>query len=247
MNSEREKEDAVENRKEKSVQFSNETKSCRYAYSAPIRHSDDKFTCVDACSWNIEGEIYSECRDCNVSNIGQTDSEITVLRVKMDNSFLKTAPENNWNMKDEGIPGDGTHLGESPSLVNLATLVIHTKDCYEEAANCNVEGREYLVPLSSWDPADKRQNSNDEEIQSDNIRFEETVSESEQVFTDTSQPNNEEKININRASSHKIGRKHSLSFKVANFFRKHLTSKKKNSSENNLQTSNSTSSVTKKF
>lgn len=248
-------EDIVDDRKEKgqyNISFTNDGKApCRYAYSAPVRLAEDKSTCLDVCSWNIEGEM-TDGRDSTVNNIGPTDSEITVLRVKMDNSYMKTAPENNWNMKDEAIPGDGTHLGESPSLVNLATLVVHSKDCYEEAANCTFEGREYLVPLSSWDPTDKRQNSNDVELQSDTVQFETLLNENEDssitILTQPIENNDEEKsCDFDQVKSQqKIGVRHSLSNKFTNFIRKHLSSsKKKEYSKTDLQHCNSFSSVTR--
>lgn len=78
------------------------------------------------------------------SIVKQTDSEITVVRVKCQDypSNRKTK----WDMHDIAVPGDGSHLAESPSLVNLVTLVGDSK---------RFEGEEYLVPLSSWEPSSK--------------------------------------------------------------------------------------------
>lgn len=81
-------------------------------------------------------------------NIRHTDSEITIVRIKCreSSSARKNHKLNNkWNMmNDIAIPGDGTHLAESPSMVNLATLVSQNLQCEGDD--------EYLVPLSSWDP-----------------------------------------------------------------------------------------------
>lgn len=125
--------------------------TCRYAYSAPATgiidyenvHHDDTV-------WMSSGEMnnnYFFNRD-TFNNIGPTDSEITVVRVKREGLQFKIS-QNNWDMHDEAIPGDGTHLGESPSLVNLVTLV------RQSASTSTVDRSEYLVPLSSWDPCDK--------------------------------------------------------------------------------------------
>lgn len=66
-----------------------------------------------------------------------TESEITVLRVSALFGSKLIAE------RDMTVPGDGTHLGENPSMVNLATLV---------SRSIQSEGEEeYLVPLSSWD------------------------------------------------------------------------------------------------
>ncbi|ERL87987.1 hypothetical protein D910_05375 [Dendroctonus ponderosae] len=72
--------------------------------------------------------------------VRSTESEITILRV----SALSPLKLNKWDgISDMAAPGDGTHLGENPSMVNLATLVTQ---------NIQSEGEEeYLVPLSSWD------------------------------------------------------------------------------------------------
>lgn len=84
-----------------------------------------------------------EAQGVEVENVRHTDSEITIVRMKRTGAVFKRKL-NKWNMNDIAIPGDGTHLGESPSMVNLVTLV---------AQNFQCEGDdEYLVPLSSWDP-----------------------------------------------------------------------------------------------
>lgn len=74
----------------------------------------------------------------------RSDSEVTVIRVKRNKG---TKPINKWEgIHDKAVPGDGTHLGDSPSLVNLVTYVSSTSNIKKEAG-------EYLVPISSWDPA----------------------------------------------------------------------------------------------
>lgn len=106
----------------------------RYIYSSSAGSPTNKNT-------NVEDTVVLNERDTNM-NLKQTDSEITIVRVRCDGINLKTR-HNKWDMHDIAVPGDGSHLGESPSLVNLATLVGHNIPC---------EGEEYLVPLSSWDP-----------------------------------------------------------------------------------------------
>lgn len=198
--------------------FENETKikngqniPCRYAFSAPIAlQTEDKVTNLDGfTNWNSEGDI-NENRDGVISNIGPTDSEVTVVRVKMDNSFLK-APENNWNLKDEAIPGDGTHLGDSPSLVNLATLVVRTKICSKEA-DCEQDRREYLIPLSSWDPSDKPNGINDADLRSDSVGTE-NISNS-----DSNMQNKSDKSNISPRPS--------FAGRITKFLRKHMIKKR---------------------
>lgn len=126
--------------------------SCRYAYSAPSATINDLRIERNSCNlWMSDGEINNHVFDVNTLNVGATDSEITVVRVKREGLQFKTA-RNNWDMHDDAIPGDGTHLGESPSLVNLVTLVTGHS---ENELNSSVTRRdEYLVPLSSWDPSD---------------------------------------------------------------------------------------------
>ncbi|KAI4466473.1 phosphatidylinositol-glycan biosynthesis class w protein [Holotrichia oblita] len=132
---------------------SNSQSTYRYAYSTPRGYLEDKLMVPDeSAMWNIEGDLNSD-RDGNVISIGPTDSEITVVRVKRESSQLKES-ENNWDMHDKAIPGDGTHLGESPSLVNLVTLVHSSKESLI-TSNTSGENVEYMVPLSSWDPLDE--------------------------------------------------------------------------------------------
>ncbi|KAK4878910.1 hypothetical protein RN001_007056 [Aquatica leii] len=84
-----------------------------------------------------------------LERIGPTDSEVTVVRVKQKGMQFRN-DENKWNLNDDAVPGDGTHLGESPSLVNLVTLVDRSIHCGRENDECS----EYLIPLSSWEPID---------------------------------------------------------------------------------------------
>ncbi|XP_064212952.1 uncharacterized protein LOC135266341 [Tribolium castaneum] len=103
----------------------------KYAYSSAATTSD-KFIRFEEPNMLIsEGDYFSP------SDIKPTDSEITIVRVRCDGLSFKRRPSK-WDMHDIAIPGDGSHLGESPSMVNLATLV--------------QQNDEYLVPLSSWDP-----------------------------------------------------------------------------------------------
>ncbi|GJQ84085.1 hypothetical protein Trydic_g12063 [Trypoxylus dichotomus] len=133
--------------------YSTSQSTCRYAYSTPRGFLEDKLMIPDeSAMWNIEGDLNSD-RDGNVISIGPTDSEITVVRVKRESLQLKES-ENNWDMHDKAIPGDGTHLGESPSLVNLVTLVRSSKESLNTNNNAG-EKVEYMVPLSSWDPLDE--------------------------------------------------------------------------------------------
>ncbi|KAF5306641.1 hypothetical protein FQA39_LY08830 [Lamprigera yunnana] len=90
------------------------------------------------------GDLYGY----SLKRLGPTDSEVTVLRVKQK-SLQNNTYENKWNLNDEAVPGDGTHLGESPSLVNLVTLIDRPMSCSLIEERC-----EYLVPLSSWEPSD---------------------------------------------------------------------------------------------
>ncbi|XP_059058160.1 uncharacterized protein LOC131851656 [Achroia grisella] len=69
-----------------------------------------------------------------------SDSDITVLRMKLClNSGLK---EN-----VSSVTGDGLHQPDSSSMINLATLILHSQ--HPSKQNINIE--EYLLPLSSWE------------------------------------------------------------------------------------------------
>lgn len=128
------------------------TNNCRYAYSAPSATVNDLRFERNSCNlWMSDGELNNHHFDVNTLNVGPTDSEITVVRVKREGLQFKSG-RNNWDMHDDAIPGDGTHLGESPSLVNLVTLV--TGQSQNGWNSPVIGGDEYLVPLSSWDPSD---------------------------------------------------------------------------------------------
>lgn len=135
-------------------EYTQVTNTCRYAYSAPSATINDlRVDRTPYCNmWMSDGELNNNHSfDVNCLNVGATDSEITVVRVKREGLQFKSS-RNNWDMHDDAIPGDGTHLGESPSLVNLVTLV---RGQSESMLNSPViRGVEYLVPLSSWDPSD---------------------------------------------------------------------------------------------
>lgn len=128
------------------------TIACRHTFSAPSAGiSGNKSVYLDDTVWMSDGDLNNYPFNKETFNIGPTDSEITVVRVKREGlQFKLTMSQNNWDLHDEAIPGDGTHLGESPSLVNLVTLV-------GQSTTSTSERNEYLVPLSSWDPCDKPQ------------------------------------------------------------------------------------------
>nr|CAI5835095.1 unnamed protein product [Callosobruchus analis] len=101
----------------------------RYAYSSSC--AVDKY---DDTVAQLEGDMGNTL-------VKQTDSEITVIRVKCSDLCPKTCK----NINDNSIPGDGIHLGESnPSMVNLVTLI-------GAGASHPMGTEEYLIPLSSWD------------------------------------------------------------------------------------------------
>lgn len=157
-NADKQIEDVIDARKKKGqydvCTQSQNTITCRFAYSAPSASvTDERTVRFDEPLWMKDGELNNCSVDSNVAlNIGPTDSEITVVRVKREGMQFKLNHINNWDMHDEAIPGDGTHLGESPSMVNLVTLVRHSLQSIHPST---YEGNEYLVPLSSWDPSDK--------------------------------------------------------------------------------------------
>ena len=77
--------------------------------------------------------------DSNGDETDQTESEVTVVKCKK--LKLETG-----NLE----PGDGTHMSDNPSLVNLVTLVNPSENSATNG-DCR-EHEEYFVPLSSWDP-----------------------------------------------------------------------------------------------
>lgn len=68
-----------------------------------------------------------------------SDSDITVLRMKLclSNDIKEV------NM----IPGDGLHQPDGCSMVNLATLMLHSRSASKHSINIE----EYLLPLTSWE------------------------------------------------------------------------------------------------
>nr|CAH7722935.1 unnamed protein product [Callosobruchus chinensis] len=101
----------------------------RYAYSSSC--AADKY---DDTVAQLEGDVGN-------ADLKQTDSEITVIRVRCSDLSPRTCK----NINDSSIPGDGIHLGESNiSMVNLATLI-------GAGASHPMGIEEYLIPLSSWD------------------------------------------------------------------------------------------------
>lgn len=114
-------------------------------YNIPKHNSSLSFRSpgTSRCLGLEESLFANEGDFLNNFSVKHTDSEITVVRVKCQELPLKIHRSNKWDMHDIAVPGDGTHLAESPSLVNLVTLV---------GNNRPFEGEEYLVPLSSWEP-----------------------------------------------------------------------------------------------
>ncbi|KAG5900699.1 hypothetical protein JTB14_038217 [Gonioctena quinquepunctata] len=134
-------EDIIDSRKllgQYNVNKQNNGVNYRYAYSNSTRGTGENSNRYIS----FEDMVLNEGDSLNNTAIKQTDSEITVMRVKCSDLALKRR-KSKWDMHDIAIPGDGSHLGESPSLVNLVTLV---------GDNILFEEEEYLVPLSSWDP-----------------------------------------------------------------------------------------------
>lgn len=92
-----------------------------------LKHKQNKILMPDVISW-------------------PSDSDITVLKMKLcldENNSLKD--------KIENIPGDGLHLPDSSSMVNLATLIKQSQPSSKNSMNLE----EYLLPLSSWEQEGK--------------------------------------------------------------------------------------------
>lgn len=181
---------------------------CRYVYSAPSRFIEDRLPDCGSC--NSEGDVNN---DLIMANVGQTDSEITVLRVRMESAHLKSR-ENNWTMKEDAIPGDGSHLGSSPSLVNLATFMVHNKSLKSDNF---CEGDEYLVPLSSWDPDDKPHD----------LQLESTEESINSRSNNTECPLTETELKSSQNKHNKQTQRPSFAGKFRNFLKKHCTKKSK--------------------
>lgn len=71
-----------------------------------------------------------------------SDSDITVLRMKLRLTGAELADRHG----DE-VPGDGLHRPDSSSMVNLATLMLHSQPPSKQS----VCAEEYLLPLTSWE------------------------------------------------------------------------------------------------
>lgn len=86
-----------------------------------------------------------------------SDSDITVLRMKL-NTKSEVIKENNAST----LPGDGLHLPDSSSMVNLATLMLESQTPSKHSLSLE----EYLLPLSSWESAleDKGKRTNVETV-----------------------------------------------------------------------------------
>lgn len=122
-------------------------------HKGEIKFKRKETTPYSRCFRLEESMLANEGDSLNNSTIKQTDSEITVVRVKCQDIPSKRNRSNKWDMHDIAIPGDGSHLAESPSLVNLVTLVGDSRP---------FEGEEYLVPLSSWEPIYKTEEKSTE-------------------------------------------------------------------------------------
>lgn len=98
----------------------------------------------------------------------RSDSDVTIIRDRKQRTKLKKPTNNKWeNIHDKAVPGDGTHLAESPSLVNLVTFV-------NSDTNIKKKADEYLVPISSWDPKyTKKRNLESSTLETSNTQFEE--------------------------------------------------------------------------
>lgn len=190
------------------------TNTCRYAYSAPSATINDLRIERNPCNmWMSDGELNNHAFDANTLNIGTTDSEITVVRVKREGLQFKSC-RNNWDMHDEAIPGDGTHLGESPSLVNLVTLVAGQSETVLHSSTNQRD--EYLVPLSSWDPSDNPHEFQD--IQS-TIEAECPVMKTVVSRREVSDEGCNTELQIIKAPDKVIKRGNGLRKRIARFFR----------------------------
>lgn len=73
-----------------------------------------------------------------------SDSDITVLRMKL---CLEDAATPRGKVGDAAL-GDGLHRPDGSSMVNLATLVLHS----QPASKHSLPSEEFLLPLTSWEP-----------------------------------------------------------------------------------------------
>ncbi|CAH0556853.1 unnamed protein product [Brassicogethes aeneus] len=178
----------------------------RYVYSTSSGGNDRFVRFNDMITVN-EG-------DAPTTSIKHTDSEITVVRIRQDNNSMKKPHlhVSKWDMHDVAIPGDGSHLGESPSMVNLATLV---------AQNLHSETDEYLVPLSSWDPCLKsEEKKNTEETKfkylPEDVSWEDQLDLKEEG--NIKESNSEPEI---KSFTSVMARRPSLAGRISKFIRKH--------------------------
>lgn len=74
-----------------------------------------------------------------------SDSDITVLRMKL---CLQGATTGQRGRAGDAALGDGLHRPDDSSMVNLATLVLHS----QPASKHSLPSEEFLLPLSSWEP-----------------------------------------------------------------------------------------------
>lgn len=141
---ERNIEDIIDSRK-RNGQFdlylppSQKVLSCRSASSEPI-----KTGILENCRQGLEDAIWISDQSESSLSVFPTDSEVTVVRVKRH----KTLRDNQCRLNEEDLPGDGVHLIETASMINLVTLV--GKSSRFDALH------EYLVPLSSWETSNKK-------------------------------------------------------------------------------------------
>ncbi|KAH0815982.1 hypothetical protein GEV33_006811 [Tenebrio molitor] len=170
----------------------------RYAYSSAATTSDKFIRFDDATMLANEGDFL------NSSDIKSTDSEITIVRVRCDGLAYKRRPSK-WDMHDIAIPGDGSHLGESPSMVNLATLV--------------QQNDEYLVPLSSWDPYCKT----DDAGESAYACLNKIEKVSDEDCSTTSQFSEENSLSSKNSTN---SRRPSLAGRISKFLRRHCKKSK---------------------
>ncbi|XP_023023509.2 uncharacterized protein isoform X2 [Leptinotarsa decemlineata] len=198
-------EDIIDSRKslgQYNVNKQNNGINYRYAYSNSSSTSDsNRYIRFE------ENVVLNEGDSLNNSNIKQTDSEITVMRVKCNDSSFKRR-KSKWDMHDIAIPGDGSHLGESPSLVNLVTLV---------GDSIPFEGEEYLVPLSSWDPYVKSEDF------STDVKYCSDSKLNEAEFSSKKINSRSEQCQLKGNESDLIQRRGSWAGRISKFIRKHCT------------------------
>ncbi|XP_068620904.1 uncharacterized protein [Battus philenor] len=113
--------------------------------SANLVKSLDSGLCkVKPCTLNKKNKKQRYKTNKNLSSdvvSWPSDSDITVLRMKLYlTRALKKETEN-------VIPGDGLHQPDSSSMINLATLMVHSQSPSKHSLNIE----EYLLPINSWE------------------------------------------------------------------------------------------------